>query len=124
MPCWRKRGVNIGDRKDNHLRILVYGTGVIGSLYAAYLYRAGCSVSVLAPGRRLEELRKNGLLYRHNGSVYRAEVTALEQLAPDGGHLRLYFCDRPGGTAASGAFRAARQPKPHRGDDGQFPGVL
>ena len=71
------------DRQNGHLRILIYGAGVIGSLYAVYLSRAGCSVSVLARSRRLEELHANGLLYWHKGGVSRAEVTVLERLAPE-----------------------------------------
>ena len=38
-------------------RILVYGAGVIGSYYATLLAAAGEDVSLLARGRRLEQLR-------------------------------------------------------------------
>ena len=71
------------NKTNSETRILIYGAGVIGSLYAAYLSRAGCSVSMLARGHRLEELRENGLLYRQKNGVFRAEVTVLEYLAPD-----------------------------------------
>lgn len=60
--------------------LLIYGAGVIGSLYAALLAKAGFPVSVLARGRRLAELRQNGLRYRENGRVCRAEVRILEAL--------------------------------------------
>jgi 2-dehydropantoate 2-reductase len=43
------------------VRILVFGAGVIGSLYGALLAEAGYDVSVYARGRRLESLIRNGL---------------------------------------------------------------
>ena len=42
---------------------LIYGTGVIGSLYAVLFSKAGYPVSVYARGRRLEALKTKGLLY-------------------------------------------------------------
>ena len=43
-------------------RILVYGAGVLGSLYAARLWQAGRSVSFLARGQRLADLRMRGIV--------------------------------------------------------------
>lgn len=63
-------------------RILIYGAGVIGSLYGAYLSQSGCEVSVVARGHRLEELRKKGLLYRDGKMIQKAEVRIIEQLEP------------------------------------------
>lgn len=62
------------------MRILIYGAGVIGSIYAVYLSRSGCEVSVLARGRRLEELRKNGLQYLDGKLIQTAKVKILKQL--------------------------------------------
>lgn len=42
--------------------VLVFGAGVIGSLYAAKLHATGHEVVVLARGSRLEVLRRDGLL--------------------------------------------------------------
>ena len=39
------------------MKILVYGAGTIGSLYAAKLKDAGHDVTILARGRRLHEIR-------------------------------------------------------------------
>ena len=64
------------------MRVLIYGAGVIGSLYAAYLSRSGCAVSVFARGHRLMELRENGLLYLHGTDIRRANVTILDHLEP------------------------------------------
>ncbi len=45
------------------MKILIYGAGVIGSLYAVLFAEAGYDTSVYARGKRLEFLKKNGLLY-------------------------------------------------------------
>lgn len=63
------------------MRILIYGAGVIGSLYACLFSRAGCAVSVYARGDRLRTLQEKGLLYRWNGRVECARVTVLSALA-------------------------------------------
>ncbi|HEY1805689.1 MAG TPA: 2-dehydropantoate 2-reductase N-terminal domain-containing protein [Terracidiphilus sp.] len=44
------------------MRILVYGAGVVGTVFAAGLARAGHDVTVLARGARLQEIQKHGLL--------------------------------------------------------------
>ena len=43
-------------------RILVYGAGPLGSLFAAKLQRAGHDVSLLARGQRLADLREHGIV--------------------------------------------------------------
>jgi 2-dehydropantoate 2-reductase len=43
-------------------RILVFGAGVLGSLYAARLSEAGYPVTLVARGRRLDEVREHGLV--------------------------------------------------------------
>ena len=65
------------------MRILIYGAGVIGSLYGAYLSHSGCEVSILARGHRLEELREKGLLYRDGKQIRKAEVRILKRLEAD-----------------------------------------
>jgi len=42
--------------------ILIYGAGPLGSLFAAKLQRAGHSVSLLARGQRLVDLREHGVV--------------------------------------------------------------
>lgn len=44
------------------MRILIYGAGVIGSIFAGKLALSGEHVTVLARGKRLEELRSNGIV--------------------------------------------------------------
>ena len=44
------------------MKILIYGAGVLGSLYAFKLQEAGHDVSLLARGQRLADLRQHGLV--------------------------------------------------------------
>lgn len=70
--------------KQDH-RILVYGAGVIGSLFAGKLSQAGYEVTLLARGGRLAELRDQGLRLMEDRSK-RVEKIALhlaDQLAPE-----------------------------------------
>ncbi len=63
------------------MRILIYGAGVIGSLYAALLSKAGMDVTVYARGKRLSCLQEKGLLYRKNGQVHKANVKVISSLS-------------------------------------------
>jgi ketopantoate reductase len=49
-------------RPSEPMRILVFGAGVIGSVYAGKLLQAGHHVVLLARGRRLRDLRARGLV--------------------------------------------------------------
>ena len=46
----------------NCMKILVYGAGVIGSIFAGMIARKGYDVTVLARNNRLKELNDNGLI--------------------------------------------------------------
>lgn len=48
------------------MKILVFGAGVIGSIYAARLHEAGYDVTLLARNKRYEYLRKNGISLRNS----------------------------------------------------------
>ncbi len=65
--------------------ILVYGAGVLGSLYAARLKEAGYDVSLLARGQRLADLREHGIVLEDETTGQRTTtpVNVVEQLAPD-----------------------------------------
>ena len=65
------------------MRILIYGAGVIGSLYAALFAEAGLDVAVYARGERVKTLREYGLLYRKKGEVKTAHIGVLTALEPD-----------------------------------------
>lgn len=62
------------------MRILIYGAGVIGCLYAALFSDAGYDVSIYARGRRLASLRENGLLLRRGKRVRKADVNVIDTL--------------------------------------------
>lgn len=62
------------------MRILVFGAGVIGSLYGVLLAEAGYDVSVYARGRRLESLTLDGLLYKSKGKIRKAPIKVLSKL--------------------------------------------
>ena len=42
------------------MNIMLYGTGVIGSLYAARLHQSGHRLTLLARGQRLADIRRYG----------------------------------------------------------------
>ena len=44
------------------MRILIYGAGPLGSIFASRLYDAGHDVSILARGQRLADIRQYGIL--------------------------------------------------------------
>lgn len=66
------------------IRILVYGAGVIGSLYAARLKDAGHDVVLLARGRRLNELETHGIVLQDEatGRMAVTRVTLTDHLDP------------------------------------------
>src|SRR4051794_12442517 len=66
------------------MKILVYGAGVIGSVYAVRLQEAGHRVSLLARGQRAELLRTHGIQLENsvNGRKTTTQVPIVEQLAP------------------------------------------
>ena len=66
------------------MKILVFGAGVIGSVYAARLYEANCAVTLLARGTRFEKLKQNGVILKNvlteKQTIY--YVPLVRQLAP------------------------------------------
>jgi 2-dehydropantoate 2-reductase len=66
-------------------RILVVGAGVNGSACAAGLFTAGMDVTLLARGRRLEELRNDGIVIENPFNKKRSvtRVPLMERLNPD-----------------------------------------
>ena len=67
------------------LRILVVGAGVNGSVCGAALQRAGFSVTLLARGRRFEELKERGVEIEDPIKNFRTitRVPVIDHLAPD-----------------------------------------
>ena len=65
------------------MRILIYGAGVIGSLYASKFAKAGMDVTMYAKGQRLKELQEHGLWYRGKTGAHKVEVNAIDEIKPD-----------------------------------------
>lgn len=65
------------------MKILIYGAGVIGSLYAALFGKAGYDVTVYARGRRLENFEKNGLRYFQKNKIHSAKVNIIGDVKAD-----------------------------------------
>ncbi len=64
--------------KNDRARILVIGAGVNGSVYATVLHNGGINVTILARGKRYEEIRKEGIIIeeplKNKRSVTRVKV--------------------------------------------------
>ncbi|PKO03188.1 MAG: ketopantoate reductase family protein [Chloroflexi bacterium HGW-Chloroflexi-5] len=67
------------------MKILVYGAGVLGSLYAIKLYQSGYDVTLLARGKRYEEIYDHGVILVGSLSGERtvSRVPVVRTLEPD-----------------------------------------
>jgi 2-dehydropantoate 2-reductase len=67
------------------MKILIYGAGVLGSVAAARLARAGADVALLARGRRLEDIRRDGIVLERfeDGTRTQTRVPVVDRLGPD-----------------------------------------
>ena len=67
------------------MNILVYGAGVLGSLYAARLEESGQHVSLLARGQRLQDIHEHGIVLEDvlTGQTTTTHVNVVEQLGPE-----------------------------------------
>ncbi|MFE4709815.1 ketopantoate reductase family protein [Paenibacillus sp. NPDC056722] len=64
-------------------RILIFGAGVIGSMYAIKLIEAGFDVSLFAHSNRFKSLKENGLQYIEKGTVRSIQVNVIDTLEND-----------------------------------------
>ncbi|NHN34531.1 ketopantoate reductase family protein [Paenibacillus agricola] len=64
-------------------RLLIFGAGVIGSVYALRFAQSGLDVTLLARGKRLDVLKRNGLRYNDNGTIKQISIKTIEKLAND-----------------------------------------
>lgn len=67
------------------MRVLIVGAGVIGTIYAALLFRAGNDVSLFARGRRLAELREHGVIVNNVPAAETSycSIRLIEELVAD-----------------------------------------
>ncbi|MDD7793471.1 ketopantoate reductase family protein [Clostridium sp. 'White wine YQ'] len=64
-------------------RILIFGAGVVGSIYALRFAQSGMDVTLLSRGKRLEELKNDGLRYNDNGKIKSMSIKTIEKLEDD-----------------------------------------
>ena len=65
------------------MRLLIYGAGVIGCLYAVLFSEAGYDTTIYARGKRLEALNNYGLQYEIKGETRKSNVKIIEKLTDD-----------------------------------------
>jgi ketopantoate reductase len=67
------------------MKILIYGAGPLGSVFAARLTQAGHDVALLARGQRLADLRRHGVILENSVTGEReiTPVKVVEALEPD-----------------------------------------
>jgi 2-dehydropantoate 2-reductase len=77
MPIFEKGGFS--------LKILIYGAGVIGSIFAGKLAIAGNDVTVLARGKRFQEIDNNGIVLVNPQTlkVEQVPVNVIDTLLPN-----------------------------------------
>jgi 2-dehydropantoate 2-reductase len=70
------------------MKILIFGSGVIGSIYAARLHEAGYPVTLLARGNRYEEISRNGVTVRNilTGQQISCSIPLTRELTPADGY--------------------------------------
>ena len=93
------------------MRILIYGAGNMGCLYAAKLAQAGQDVTVLARGARYDALRDCGITLEDGESGKRttSSVAVVDRLDPDR-RVR----PRARGVTEDGDRRGAAHPRRER----------
>lgn len=70
------------------MKILIYGAGVLGSIYAAHLSKGGHDVTLLARGKRLGDIREHGIVLEELGGEGRKKFTVpvIERLESTDAH--------------------------------------
>lgn len=64
-------------------RVLIFGAGVIGSIYAIKFIEAGIDVTIFARSDRYMALKENGLQYNEKGIVKSMKVNVIDTLEND-----------------------------------------
>lgn len=62
------------------MRLLVYGAGVIGSLYARLFSEAGFNVTIYARSNRLAELNEKGLIYEDKNGNKTIRISVIDKI--------------------------------------------
>lgn len=112
------------------MRILVYGAGPLGSLFAQQLHEARHDVAILARGQRLADIRDHGIVIHNvtNDRTVTAAVRAVETLAPDDAYDLVLVVMRKNAALAIDRDAPKEGPRgkkgiPGRGDLGADDGI-
>lgn len=62
------------------MKLLIYGAGVIGSLYGLLFQKAGFEVSIYARGKRYDVLSSKGLLYHENNNLRKTTIEVISKI--------------------------------------------
>src|SRR5215469_4775348 len=67
------------------MKILIYGAGVIGSIFAGKLALNGYNITVLARGNRYNEIKEKGIILKNslNGKTDAVNINLLDSLKED-----------------------------------------
>ncbi|TXT67687.1 MAG: Alpha/beta fold family hydrolase [Promethearchaeota archaeon] len=67
------------------MKILIYGAGFIGSIFGYFLKTGGNEINILARGKRIEELKGNGIIIYDEiyKKEYQTEIEVVDQLSPE-----------------------------------------
>jgi 2-dehydropantoate 2-reductase len=65
------------------MKILIYGAGVIGSIFAGKLAKKGYNITILARGNRYKEIVENGIILKNsiNSKIDTIKINAIEALS-------------------------------------------
>jgi len=72
-------------------KILIFGAGVIGSIYAIKFIEAGLDVTIFARSNRFKVLKENGLQYSEKGTVKSIKVNVIDKLENDDVYDFIFF---------------------------------
>jgi len=88
--AWEAKGYQLATKQNrgetmNQVKILIYGAGPLGSLFAARLHEGGNDVSLLARGKRLDDLREHGIVLKdfYTKEETTTHVNIVESLDPE-----------------------------------------
>lgn len=62
------------------MKLLIFGSGVIGSFYALYFLKAGYQVTMYARNNRFHQLLSNGLVYQERKTIKKLNVNVIDTL--------------------------------------------
>lgn len=68
---------------NSNAKILIFGAGVIGSIYTVRFIQSGFDVTILARGERFHDLKANGLRYSEKGEIAVVSVNVIDMLDND-----------------------------------------